>query len=40
MNWHKLSIPETFELLGTGRQGLSAIAAEEKLLETGPNELQ
>ena len=40
MNWHKLNIPETFELLGTNQQGLSAIAAEEKLLQYGPNELQ
>jgi len=40
MNWHKLSVPEIFELLSTNKQGLSAIAAEEKLLETGPNELQ
>ncbi len=40
MNWHKLSIPELFELLGTNHKGLTAIAAEEKLLQTGPNELQ
>ena len=40
MNWHKLSIPETFEMLGSNSQGLSAIAAREKLLQTGPNELQ
>jgi Ca2+-transporting ATPase len=40
MNWHKLSIPEIFELLSTNQQGLSAISAEEKLLQTGPNELQ
>ncbi len=40
MNWHKLSIPEIFELLSTNQQGLSAIAAEEKLLQAGPNELQ
>ena len=40
MNWHKLSIPKTLELLGTTQQGLSAIAAEEKLLQYGPNELQ
>lgn len=40
MNWHKLSIPETFKELGTNEQGLSAIGAEQKLLQTGPNELQ
>ena len=40
MNWHKLSIPETLELLGTNQQGLSASAAEDKLLKTGLNELQ
>lgn len=40
MNWHKLSIEETFELLGTTRQGLSTSAAEEKLQQSGPNELQ
>ena len=38
MNWHKLSISEVFELLGTNQQGLTANAAEEKLLQTGPNE--
>ena len=40
MNWHKLSITEIFELLSTNQQGLSAIVAEERLLQTGPNELQ
>ena len=40
MNWHKLSIPEVFELLGTNQQGLTVSAAEEKLLQTGPNELE
>jgi Ca2+-transporting ATPase len=40
MKWHKLSILEIFLLLNTNQQGLSAIAAEEKLLHTGPNELQ
>ncbi len=40
MNWHRLSIAETFELLGTNHQGLSAITADEKLLKTGPNELK
>ena len=40
MNWHRLSIAEVFELLGTSQQGLSVTAADEKLLRTGPNELQ
>ena len=40
MNWHKLSIPETLELLGTNLQGLNTITAKEKLKQVGPNELQ
>jgi Ca2+-transporting ATPase len=40
MNWHKLSIEETINELGTNQQGLSATAAEEKLLKTGANELE
>ncbi|KAA9040587.1 cation-translocating P-type ATPase [Ginsengibacter hankyongi] len=40
MNWHRLSIPEVFELLGTSQHGLSTTIAEDKLLEIGPNELQ
>jgi Ca2+-transporting ATPase len=40
MNWHRLSIAEIFELLGTNRQGLSTMNAEEKLVQAGPNELQ
>ncbi|MBK9533428.1 MAG: cation-translocating P-type ATPase [Chitinophagaceae bacterium] len=40
MNWHRLSIPELFELLGINRQGLSTVAAAEKLDQIGPNELQ
>jgi Ca2+-transporting ATPase len=40
MNWHRLSIAEVFELLGTNRQGLSTNTAKEKLLKFGPNELQ
>lgn len=40
MNWHRLSIEETFELLDTTPQGLSISDAEEKLLQYGPNELQ
>jgi len=40
VNWHRLSIEETFELLDTTPQGLAASDAEEKLLQYGPNELQ
>lgn len=40
MNWHRLSIEETFELLDTQQQGLSTPNAEAKLLQYGPNELQ
>ena len=40
MNWHQLSIAETFELLKTNKQGLNEISAGEKLLQVGPNELQ
>jgi len=40
MNWHKLSSDDIFEKLGTGSQGLSSAAAEEKRLQFGPNELQ
>lgn len=39
MNWHRLSIPETYELLGTNEHGLSAVTAEERQIEVGPNEL-
>lgn len=39
MNWHLQSIEQTFEFLGTNKDGLSVSAAEEKLLQTGPNEL-
>lgn len=40
MNWHRLSIEETFELLDTTWHGLGTSDAEEKLLQYGPNELQ
>jgi Ca2+-transporting ATPase len=40
MNWHRLSIPEVFELVGSSSKGLSVSKAEEKLLQFGPNELQ
>ena len=39
MNWHKLSIEEVFELLGTNQQGLHSVMAEERLIEYGRNEL-
>ena len=39
MNWHRLSIAETLELLGTNEHGLSDIIAEQRFLETGPNEI-
>ena len=40
MNWHRLSIPEVFELSGTNAHGLSSSIAGEKLLQIGPNQLQ
>lgn len=40
MNWHRLSISEVFELMGTNQQGLSSIIAREKLQQIGTNELQ
>ncbi|GAA0564480.1 cation-translocating P-type ATPase [Chitinophaga japonensis] len=40
MNWHRLSIDETFELLDTKQQGLSTSDAEARLAQYGPNELQ
>jgi Ca2+-transporting ATPase len=40
MNWHRLSISETFESLGVNPQGLSSAEAEEKLMQAGPNELK
>ena len=40
MNWHRLSIDAVFELLGSASGGLSSMKAEEKMLETGPNQLE
>jgi len=40
MNWHRLGIDAVFELLGSASGGLSSMQAEEKLLETGPNQLE
>ncbi|MES2647930.1 MAG: cation-translocating P-type ATPase [Bacteroidota bacterium] len=39
MNWHRLSIHETFELLGTSNHGLHTVVAEERLRQYGVNEL-
>lgn len=40
MNWHLISIRETFELLGGRPSGLTDIEAEERLKTHGPNLLQ
>ena len=40
MKWQHSNIAETFKQLGTTQEGLSSIAAEEMLRQTGPNELQ
>lgn len=39
MRWHSLTISEIFELLGTGKTGLSGNEAQARLLKNGPNEL-
>ncbi len=39
MTWHKLSIAETLDRLDTNQQGLTSVVANEKLLKTGPNEI-
>jgi Ca2+-transporting ATPase len=39
MNWHRLGIPEIFELLGTNANGLSNSVAEDRLVQYGPNQL-
>ena len=39
MNFHILDIEKTIDLLGTSPNGLSRSAAEERLLENGPNEI-
>ena len=39
MNWHQLSIPDTFQKVGSNEQGLTATAATNKLQQVGPNEL-
>lgn len=40
MNWHTLTVDKTFEALFTNSSGLSSLAADEKIRQTGPNELQ
>jgi len=40
MNWHKQTIAEIFDSLGSNAQGLTAPIAAEKLLQVGPNQLQ
>lgn len=40
MNWYRLTIHEIFELLGSKPKGLSSSAADEKIIEFGPNQLQ
>jgi Ca2+-transporting ATPase len=40
VHWHTLSVQESFDLLKTDQQGLSAIDAKAKLEEIGPNELK
>ena len=39
MNWHKLTIPEVFDLLGTSQFGITSVSAEERWIEYGRNEL-
>lgn len=40
MNWHRLNIEEVFEITGSGPKGLTAADADERLLQTGYNELE
>jgi Ca2+-transporting ATPase len=40
MNWHKCTIEDIVKRTGTNFQGLSSSVAKQRLLETGPNELQ
>lgn len=40
MNWHTLHRDEVIEMLGTRTTGLTSVTAEERLCETGPNQLQ
>jgi P-type Ca2+ transporter type 2C len=40
MKWHQLTISETFNSLDSHQDGLSTTVAREKLLKSGPNELE
>ena len=40
MNWHRLSIVETFEITGSNPHGLSSSQVDERLAETGYNQLE
>jgi len=40
MSWHKSTIDDIVKRTGTSLQGLSSSVAKQRLLETGPNELQ
>lgn len=40
MNWHRLSTAEIFEITGSNPSGLSFAQVDQKLAETGPNELE
>lgn len=40
MNWHRLNIETVFELMGSAPKGLSSLQAEEKMLDSGPNQLE
>jgi P-type Ca2+ transporter type 2C len=39
MNWHQLTVQQTFNSLGSNQDGLSSTLARERLLKDGPNEL-
>ena len=38
--WHNLSVDETLKELASGREGISAREAEDRLARYGPNELE
>ena len=40
MNWHRLSIQEVYELMGSTAKGLSSSEAEEKFIQNGANQLE
>ena len=39
-NWHELGVKDTYNLLGTNDNGLSALEAKKRLRKYGPNEIQ